>query len=190
MSAILELDEDRDIEFVREVLPDRYEVIDGQIVEMPPMSVLSNAVSNRLHVEIGYYARQKKLGEAFMESLIHLPEPVDRNRRPDLCFVSYERWPATRPYSSGNAREVVPDLAIEVVSPSDLAEDNHEKIVEYFKCGVRQVWVVYPELRLVYIFDSLTQVRGLTADDIIEGSPCLPGLQLRISDVIPAMETK
>ncbi len=189
MPAILELEHEQDEhEIVREVLPDRYEVIDGQIVEMPEMSIIANKVASRLLIKIGEYALRNNLGEATMEGLFHLPAPVERNRRPDLCYISYERWPAQKPYSARNAQDVVPDLAVEVVSPGDSDEENREKIFEYFQAGVRQVWVVYPKLQLVYVYNSITEIKGYTIDDIIDVDAVIPGLKINLREVIPAYE--
>jgi len=185
MSAVLEMEASREI--VPEILPDRYEIIDGNIVEIPPMSDLSNTVSSRLLLAIGTHAVKHKLGEAHMEFLFRMPAPIDRNRRPDVCFVSYERWPANRPITSRNARDVVPDLCVEVISPSDIHDDDHEKLIEYFDAGVKQVWVIHPRFGDVYVYDSRHRVRGYSADEVIEGSPCLPGLNFKLADVLPVM---
>ena len=63
-----------------------------------------------------------------------------------FAFDSFDRWPIDRPMSpTDEAWDVVPDLAVEVTSPIDLAEDLLHMVAEYFKAGVRMVWVVYPD---------------------------------------------
>jgi Uma2 family endonuclease len=102
-----------------------------------------------------------------------------RNRRPDLAFVSSDRWPADRPKSSrDNAWDVVPDLAVEVISPYDRANEQLKKVLEYFEAGVRLVWVVFPEWRVIHVYESPTQIRVLTEADTLDGGPVLPGFQL------------
>ena len=103
---------------------DRYEIIDGQEREMPPMSTNSAMIANRLTRLLGNFGESHELGEACTEVLIKLPLPVDRNRRPDVAFVPYSRWPKYRPLPDTNAWAVLPDLCVEVVSPSDLIEEN------------------------------------------------------------------
>src|SRR5438046_251235 len=75
-----------------------YEVIDGQIVEKPPMGVRANQIAGLLHVHLQLFPGRKNLGWACMEQLFILPlKGRQRQRRPDLSFVSFERWPADRP---------------------------------------------------------------------------------------------
>ena len=84
-----------------------YEIIDGQRVELPPMSILANRVASLLHIQLGQFVVGNRLGEALVDTLIHLPLPADRNRRPDLAFVSAQRiaqcrgsWAPTMPGTS------------------------------------------------------------------------------------------
>src|SRR5207249_957331 len=109
-----------------------------------------------------------------------------RNRRPDVAFVTYERWPMNRPIPlTDNAWDVVPDLAVEVSSRHDLAEELVQKLTEYFQAGVRLVWVIYPKQRLVYVYESPTQVRGLTQSDELDGGTVLPGFRLPLANLFP-----
>ena len=80
-----------------------YEIIDGQRVELPPMSILASRVASRLFAQLGHHLHGKPVGEALVEALVHLPLPVDRNRRPEHArsqeyprgkseFVWYRGW--------------------------------------------------------------------------------------------------
>lgn len=109
-------------------------------------------------------------------------------RRPDLAFVSYERWPKKQRVPRTPAWGVVPDLAIEVISPSNLAEDVILKLGEYFRAGVRRVWVIYPVEEHFYIYDSLTTVRILTRADRLEDEAVLPGFSLPLSELFESGE--
>ena len=82
-----------------------------------------------------------------------------------------------------NAWDVVPDLVIEVTSPHDLVEESLQKIDEYFQVGVQFVWVVYPELRRVYVYESPKEIRVLADDDTLDGGTVLPGFQLRVDSL-------
>lgn len=160
-----------------------YEEIDGHRVEMPPMSTFASQVTNRLVIALGPYAAQRGLGEVFGEMLFKLPlAGRTRNRRPDVAFVSYQRWPRERPVAPvGNAWEVVPELMIEVVSPTDLADEILAKVLEYFEAGAKAVWVVYPVARYALVFDAPKQVRALTAEDAFDGGTVLPGFTLPLA---------
>ena len=85
----------------------------------------------------------------------------------------------------GNARDVVPDLAVEVISPSDLAEEIMDKLADYFAADVRQVWVIYPSSRIVYVYDALDKVRALGTADSLDGSAILPGFKLTVGSIFP-----
>jgi Uma2 family endonuclease len=74
-------------------------------------------------------------------------------------------------------------LAVEVVSPGDLLEELLDKLDEYFRAGVSLVWVIFPRLRLAYIYDSLTRVRILTREDHLEGGNVLPGFKLPLVEL-------
>jgi Uma2 family endonuclease len=166
--------------------PDKlYEEIDGRLVEMPPMSVSAAVCASELHLELGAFIRPRDLGRSVVEALFHLPDPINRNRRPDVAFVSYDRFPKSARVTPENAWDVVPDLAVEVVSPNDGAAEQMEKVIEYFRAGVRLVWVVYPEQEFVVVHDSLTQMRGLTRADTLDGGAVLPGFALPLTTLFP-----
>jgi Uma2 family endonuclease len=162
----------------------RYEIIDGQRVELPPMSLLASILTSDLVPAINYFGQEHQLGQAVAETLFQLPPPVNRTRRPDVAFVSFKRWPVGKVVAAkANAWEVVPDLAIEVISPSDLMEEVLEKIEEYFRSGVLQVWVVYPLRRMVHGYESMQTIHGLTAaDDLLSGS-ILPDFRLPLKSL-------
>jgi Uma2 family endonuclease len=103
-----------------------------------------------------------------------------------VAFVSYERWPEPV-IARENAWHVVPDLAVEVVSPTNLAEEIDTKIADYFQAGVRLVWVIYPDSGRVYVYRSPTQVTVLERTDTMDGGEVLPGLQLPIERLYEAV---
>lgn len=163
-----------------------YEWINGERVEMPPMSIRTATVVKRLTNLIDTFAATNRLGEAFSEMLIRLPLPEDedRNRRPDICFVSSSTMIAAVPEDpDANAWNVVPDLAIEVTSPTDRAEDQREKVVEYHRIGIRYVWLVYPKLQVVDVYESSGTVRTFGPDSTLTGDPVLPGFEVRLAEL-------
>jgi Uma2 family endonuclease len=123
-----------------------------------------------------------------MEMLYRLPLAADRsrNRRPDVAFVTFDRWPEDRPMPyRGNPVDVVPDLVVEVASPTDDAEDLVAKAHEYLEAGVRLVWLVYPRSRVVYAYESPTAVRVFTATDDLDGGTVLPGFRAPMAQLFP-----
>jgi Uma2 family endonuclease len=163
-----------------------FEIIDGQRVELPPASAFASRIASLIVRRVGNFAEENDLGVAVTETLFRLALPVARNRRPDVAFVSFERWPKGRDMDDrDNVWNVVPDLAVEVVSPTDLAEEIIEKMDEYFRSSVRQVWIVYPRQRLLHVFNSLTSVRVLTRADELDGGAVLPGMRLAVASLFP-----
>jgi Uma2 family endonuclease len=163
-----------------------FEIIDGRRVELPPMSILAGRVASNLHVQLGYHLVGNPVGEALMETLFHLPLPVDRNRRPDLAFVAAQTIAQAAPQlGSDNAWAVLPELMVEVVSPHDIAEDILERLGEYFAAGTKLVWIVYPTQRLIYVHQSPRQVRILGEADELDGGGVLPGFRTPIASLFP-----
>jgi Uma2 family endonuclease len=165
-----------------------YEIVDGQRVELPPMSILANRVTSKLHGCLAYHLFGNPVGEVLIETLFRLPLPVDRNRRPDVAFVSAKAIAETPSQpGSDNAWSVLPELMVEVVSPHDNAEEIIEKINEYFAAGTKLVWIVYPTQRLVYIYDSPSQVRVLRESDELDGGIVMPSFRVSIATLFPVL---
>ncbi len=162
---------------------DHYEIIDGVKVEMPPMSVDSQIIGFRLAYHLTSFGGAKDIGQACTEVLFKLPLAKDRNRKPDVAFVTYSKWPKNKSFPTTNAWAVLPDLCVEVVSPNDLGDEIETKINEYFEAGVRLVWIVYPRQERFYVYDSPSQVRRLTRADTLDGGVVLPGFQLPLAEL-------
>ena len=164
---------------------ERFEIIDGLRLELPPMSAEASVIASDLARHLSNYGFAQNRGRGVSEVLFHLPLPTDRNRRPDAAFVPFTRWPRGRRIPSSSAWDVLPDVVAEVISPFDLATEVLEKIAEYFQSGIQLVWVIYPSVRLVYVYESLLKVRGLTRSDTLEGGTVLPGFQLALAELFP-----
>jgi Uma2 family endonuclease len=161
-----------------------FEIIDGQKVEIQPMGALAGRLANRLAYYLNVCSLPNNLGEANVENLFHLALPVDRNRRPDVAFVSRDRWLAGQPLTyAQNAWDVVPNIIAEAISPSDYNEDVLEKIEEYFRAGVELVWVIYPRQRQIYVYESPTSIHVLTEKDTLDGGKVLPQFQLPLKQL-------
>ena len=172
-------------------LPDRYEVVNGKVVEIAPMSAFSAEVANRVRDELTAYARSSRRGRARNEMLFRIPQVDDqtRNRAPDAAFISFDRWPENRtlPYR-GNPVDVVPNVAVEVVSPTDSAEDVLAKAYEYLRAGVELVWVIFPRQRQLFAYTAVnTAPRVFTEADALDGGTVLPGFSTPMAGLFPEM---
>ena len=160
-----------------------YEVVNGQIVEEPPLGAREVNIATILTTLLGHHVMTNKLGRMATEGLFILQSDPRLRRRPDVAFVSTERWPLARPVPAGAAWDVIPDLAIEVISPTDRATEVQDKIAEYLRAGVRQVWVVYVGQALMMVYDSPTQIRVLQRADTLDAAAILPGFQVALTEV-------
>ena len=165
---------------------ERYEVIDGVRVEREPMGAFETVLASWLCHLLNSFAVGRKLGLAVSEVLFVLNAQRNLRRRPDVAFVSFARWP-TAVVAREAAWNVVPDLAVEVVSPTNLAEEIDRKITDYFQAGVRLVWVFYPDSGRVYVYQSPTQVSIVERTDTLDGGEVLPGLQLPMAQLYEAV---
>ena len=129
------------------------------------------------------FARPRALGNVAVEMLFVLDPVRDIRRRPDVAFVSAQKWPLDRPIPESGDWDVVPDLAVEVISPNDVFQKVVAKLDEYFHFGVQQVWIVVPSSRKVHVYDSPTQARILTAADELDGGTLLPGFRLPVGSL-------
>ena len=129
-------------------------MVGDRIVEKPPMGVLGSTLASLLLELMGPYARSMQLGQVFSEVLFDLRPLVDGSRRPDLAFLSAAKWPLNRRGPEAESWPIIPDLAIEIVSPTNYAAKVLDKVREYEQAGVRLVWVIYPSAREVHIFDA------------------------------------
>jgi Uma2 family endonuclease len=159
-----------------------FEVIDGRIVEKPT-GVYENWLAGLIYGAIDRDTKAHAIGRAVFEMLFNLRPRVDRERRPDVAFISFERWRRDQPIPQARAWTVIPDLAIEILSPTNSADEIADKLEEYFQVGVRQVWVVFPRHRKIYVYCSVTNVRILASNDDLDGGDVLPGFRLSVEDL-------
>jgi Uma2 family endonuclease len=158
-----------------------YEVVNGSRVELPPVGAYSTFIASRLDQEIGPFSITHGLGLVVCDMLFVLDAQANLRRRPDVAFVSAERWPLDQPISELGDWEVIPDLAVEVISPDDTFDEMLAKVHEYFSKGVRQVWIVVPRRQQIYVYDSPNEVGILSATDELQGGSLLPGFRLPVA---------
>jgi Uma2 family endonuclease len=160
-----------------------YEVIDGKRVEISPMGAYAGTAASVLVFYLNQFAFPRDLGWAVSEVMFDLG-PGRNKRRPDVAFISAQRWQQIpdRGQDDPPAWKVVPNLGVEVISPSNTWEAMEGKILEYFEAGMQLVWVIFPRLQRVYVYESSTTPRVLTRKDVLDGGPVLPGFQLALAE--------
>jgi Uma2 family endonuclease len=150
------------------------------------MGAFETVLASALAYHLGHFILQHKLGVVATETLFVLDAQRNLKRRPDVAFVSYPRWPEDH-VPCAEAWNVVPDLAVEVISPTDLAEEIDDKITDYFAAGVQLVWVLFPVSGRVYVYQSPERVTGLERSDELNGGDVLPGFRLPVAAVFEAV---
>ena len=168
-------------------LPDdggRCELVKGEIIRMAPTGAEHGVVTARIGHLIQEFALAHDLGLCCgAETGFILQRDPDVVRAPDAAFVATARIPEAGVPSG--YWPFAPDLAVEVVSPSDRLADVHVKIAEYFAAGTRLVWLVEPETRMVHVYRSQQQVEVLGTGDVLEGGDVLPGFQCPVRRLFP-----
>ncbi len=102
-------------------------------------------------------------------------------RSPDFALMRKERLPDGKP--PADFIDGAPDLAVEIVSPSENLKDLHQKVLEYFESGAREVWLLFPDRQQVYRYKALLEVEVLHADDTLTGGALLPNFQVRVREL-------
>lgn len=159
----------------------RYELAKGKVIEMTPPGGIHGAVVVNITGALWYYLREHPLGRLFAESGFILERRPDTVRGPDVSFVTTEHLPATgvpKAFFEGT-----PDLAIEVVSPSNTPAQVNAKVREYLRNGAQQVWVAYPDERAVVVHHKDGSVRRYEEGDVLDGGTLLPGFALAVREV-------
>lgn len=168
-------------------LPDeegRMELAAGAVVREPPPGAEHGYVGMRLLAALLQHVDEHDLGLVVsMDTGFVLAEEPATVRAPDLAFISKERLPADG-IPTGYWR-LSPDLAVEIVSPSDRVDVVHGKTLDYLNAGVREVWVIHPRSRSVMVFRSPTEVTVLTEGDTLDGGPVVPGFRIALSGLFP-----
>ncbi|HMF35930.1 MAG TPA: Uma2 family endonuclease [Isosphaeraceae bacterium] len=157
-----------------------YEVVDGRVLEKN-MGSREIEIATILGGYLFQFARANRLGRALVECVFRIIVAEDMQRRPDVAFVSLARWPYNRRVPDVPVWDMVPDLAIEVISSSDMMSAVLRKVHDYFKAGVARVWVVYPEQAEVYIYSTPSQIEVVGIGQELDGGNLLPGFRLPVA---------
>ncbi len=159
----------------------RHEITEGRLITMPPPKSLHARIG--LAVLKALQAHLQKKGKADVMPEVGYILSLDplTVRQPDVSVLSNDRISATPPDSYFQG---APELAIEVVSPSDSAEDLELKAAQYLQSGSVEVWIIYPKTKTVHVHHSGGQVRILRAIDVLD-STALPGFSMKVADLFP-----
>jgi Uma2 family endonuclease len=154
----------------------KYEWNDGELIKFAGMKKKQYfifSILNKLFVEKGYLSTGTFIAEPdVMLSGIQM-------RRPDIAYFTDQQINQAR-----EGVDVIPEYVVEVISPTDDAIKIEEKLAEYFKAGVRVVWHVFPENKVVYVYTSRREVKICLEDDVCSAAPILPDFQISVKELL------
>lgn len=157
----------------------RYELIQGKIITMSPASYKHGVFAMRLGGRMLLHAEDNDLGFVFAaETGFQLTTKPDTVRAPDVAFVGKERIPSSSGFSYFPG---APDLAVEVVSPGDRADEVQDKVQTWLHHGTKLVWVVEPKTQTVTIFRLDGSAAVVKVDGVLDGEDVLPGFRYALA---------
>jgi Uma2 family endonuclease len=165
----------------------RYELVQGDLIRMSPAGDEHGEITVKITAPLFDYVNAHNLGKVYAaETGFLIRQDPDSVRAPDVAFVSRQRIEAAGRIKS--YRIGAPDLAVEVLSPGDSARYIESKVMEWLDAGARVVWVVSPKGRTVTVYSVPTTAVVLTEHDILDGGEVVPGFQILVADLFPALQ--
>ena len=160
----------------------RTELVEGELVVMGPAGGRHGRIANIISYFLTQFSRDRQWGLVFAaETGFLLRRAPDTVRAPDVAFVSSERLGTGE--APAGFLELAPDLAVEVVSPSDSAADVQGQVEDWLGAGTQLVWVVYPDTRSVTVYRSLHEVEVLSEPAALDGAPVLTDFAVPVGDL-------
>ena len=163
------------------------ELVDGTLVEKV-MGPAEGFLAASVILMMGSYAQRHRLG------LVGAPDTMLRIARklvrvPDVCFVSFAKLPGGK-VPSETVAVLVPDLAVEILSKGNTRGEIKRKLREYFRSGVRMVWVINPRTQTGEIYTAVDQVTSILRGGNMDGGDVLPGFKLSLMELFSILPTE
>lgn len=160
------------------------EIVHGDWVERPLAGELHGAIETNLVMGMGGFVKAHKLGRVFTGDTTFVlegtPDNIITMRMPDVAFVAAD-------YVKNEDRAgfyfQAPDLAIEIVSPSEKTVDTQAKVNDYLRTGSRVVWVIYPNTRQVSVVQRGGTAAIYSVGQTIPGGELLPGFSIEVATI-------
>ena len=159
----------------------RYEIVNGELIDMGNSGAKHGYVCSILMILLSGYVHIQKLGAMFDSSTAFKMKSGNK-RSPDISFMAKERLQGLDELPDGFL-EGAPDLAVEILSPSNTVAEIHDKLVEYFENGARLVWVIHPKEQYVLVYRSSQEPdRLLKSTQSLDGEEIVPGFTLPVAE--------
>lgn len=168
-----------------EQLPDdgnRYELVRGELRQMPAGGLRHGWYGHRVSLRVGSFVEEHQLGLGFIsETGFRIFPDQETVFMPDFAFIRLDKLQSIADLDKIGC--VVPDLVVEVESPTDRWSDVLAKVADYLAAGVRLVWVVRPKERSVFVFSPDRPPREYLEQEVLAGEEVLPGFALSVADI-------
>ena len=165
------------------------ELVEGEIIEMSKPSGLHGQITMLLSLKIANHVVENGLGIVTAAEtgfiLERNPDGRDTVRALDIAFLSSASVPAVLP---DHLVDIAPDLAVEVISPSNKVADMHRKIRQLLAAGTALIWIVHPVTRTVEVHTRSGAIT-LEGDDMLSGGDVLPGFEIPVREIFPAPQS-
>ncbi len=159
----------------------RCELVRGELVMMSPAGFEHGVIAGNIHVCLGAFVKRRTLGiVTAAETGFVIGRDPDTVRAPDVGFIRSDRVPAVR---ARGFFEGAPDLAVEVVSPTDRAGELLAKVQDWLAADCRAVWVVDPTTRTISVYRGAGEITLLGINDEVTDEELLPGFRLPVAEV-------
>jgi Uma2 family endonuclease len=162
----------------------RRELVNGEVREMSPAGGVHGRLTTRTSRRVDEYVERHGGGEVLTGDVgfvLGLPHDPERVRAPDVAFVTTAHLP--RGQVPERFIRGAPDLAVEVLSPSDDPEEVQQKVRDYLEAGTRLVWVLAPRARTATVYRADGSARLLREGDHLDGEDVLPGLVIPLAEL-------
>jgi Uma2 family endonuclease len=159
----------------------RCELVQGRVISMTPAGFEHGRITAEIGWALKEYVRLHPVGAVTgAETGFQIGRDPDTVRAPDAAFIRADRVPTTP--VRGFFPEA-PDLAVEVLSPSDRASEVSAKVQDWLQAGCRMVWVIDPENTNVTVYRARNQIAILGSSDVLTGDDVLPGFSVRVASL-------
>ena len=158
-----------------------WELLDGELIEVASATPEHNLILTQLMSLLHVHVRKRKLGVVIPKT--DLAVRKDTRLRPDLGFFSAETWRTV------DVKRIpvgeTPDIAVEIISPSETDATIGRKREAYLKWGVQEVWLIYPETRTLFLHTSVGAQR--LSEGAFLTSELIPGFRIQIADLFEGL---
>lgn len=155
-----------------------YELIEGELIPSPSGTPIHNMIRDMIGALLWMYFRGNPIGKAVAENDCRIAE--DTVRRPDVSIFLGERLRQIDLHKI--PAPFAPDIALEVLSPSEGAIDVRRKVRDYLRAGSKEVWLV-DHSNAEILVHTAAGIRVLQGTDLLE-SPLLPGFSAAVADLV------